>query len=154
MTERKMPIKTATIALNGDWLGWEFTARTNPPLKLFGDLASGEFDRIIASLAKVLISWNFVDEEGLPLGEPNEDTVGELPVDFAEKLLDPLEMKISAKIKPISPSGLILWDVSFPDDIIFTECEKSITKIKILLRNRINNLTLKKNLYKSLEYSF
>ena len=42
----------------------------------------------------------------------------------------------------------------FPDNIKFTECEKSISKIKNLLRNRINNITLKKNLYKSLECSF
>ena len=79
---------------------------------------------------------------------------GEWPVEFAEKLLNPFEKKISAKITPVSPSGLILWDISFPDNIKFTECEKSIFKIKTLLRNRIDKLVLKKNLYKALEYSF
>jgi len=79
---------------------------------------------------------------------------GEWPVEYAEKLLNPLEKKISAKIKPVSPSGLILWDISFPDNIKFTECEKSIFKIKFLLRERIDKLVLKKNLYKALECSF
>lgn len=79
---------------------------------------------------------------------------GEWPVEFAEKLFDPLEKKISVKIMPISPSGLVLWDVSYPDNIKFTECEKSLLKIKSLLRERIEKLILKKNIYKALEYSF
>ena len=83
MIERKMPIKTATISLNGDYEGWEFTARINPPLRIFGDLSSSEFDRITSALSEVLLSWNFVDEQGVSLGEPSEETVGELPVDLA-----------------------------------------------------------------------
>ncbi len=86
MTKRKMPIRTDTIVLNGEYEGWECVARVNPPLKVFGDLASGEFDRIIAGLADVIVSWNFVDEAGNPLEAPSEETVALLPVDLATTL--------------------------------------------------------------------
>ena len=81
--ERKQPVKTKPIALDGEYAGWECTVRTNPPLKAFGDVASGNFDRIITGLAAIIKAWNFVDEEGGLLPPPSTTTISELPLDLA-----------------------------------------------------------------------
>jgi len=82
MEIRKQPVKTTEIPLKDAYEGWKFTARTNPPIKAFGHIASGNFERIVTGLSKIIIKWNFVDEEGKPLSEPTEDTIGDCPLDL------------------------------------------------------------------------
>ena len=68
--------------MTGDWEGWEFTARVNPPIRVFGAIASGQFDNIIAGLADILVSWNFVDENGDAMPPPSKESVGGLTTDL------------------------------------------------------------------------
>lgn len=75
MSQRRMPVNTQEIALTGDWEGWKFTARINPPIGIFVDIASGEFARIAKGLSKVIVSWNFVDSEGVELPKPTEQVI-------------------------------------------------------------------------------
>lgn len=84
--QKPMPVKTATIELTGDYEGWEFEARMNPPLSIFGDLSSGEFERIAPALAKIVRSWNFIDESGVPLGNPSKDAINELPLELVTEM--------------------------------------------------------------------
>ena len=80
--KKKLPIRIKEIPLNGDWAGWNLVARVNPPLRIVGDILSGNIDRITEALAEVIKSWDFVDEEGEPLGEPSAATISELPIDL------------------------------------------------------------------------
>mgnify|MGYP001575319374 FL=1 len=88
---RRMPIRMATVDLNGDYDGWNFTARVG--LKMGEYTALMDFvDRGDASLrdnlnemkkilVRQLVSWNFVDEDGngLPADEVGIDA---LPLDL------------------------------------------------------------------------
>ena len=75
MSQRKMPVKTREIVLTDEWDGWKFTARTNPPLGVFFEITSGDLQRIVGGIATVLVSWNFVDEDGQPLPAPDYDVI-------------------------------------------------------------------------------
>ena len=79
---RKLPIKLSELKLTGEWEGWECTVRTNPPISVFADIASGDFDRIVKGVSKIIVKWNFVDENGEPFGPPTLETVNELPVEL------------------------------------------------------------------------
>ena len=80
---RKQPVKTATVKLSGDFEGWEFEARLNPPMSALADVSSGNFDRIIAGLSKIIRKWNFVDDDGQALPEPTPASIAELCSDAA-----------------------------------------------------------------------
>jgi len=94
-----MPVKTKDMALDGDYEGWNFTARTNPPIAAFGHIASGDFDRIVLGLSRIIRVWNFVDEEGEPLLPPSQETIGELPLD----LLTGIANKYVAELSTLPP---------------------------------------------------
>jgi hypothetical protein len=80
---RKMPVKARVIELDDEWLGWSFTARMNPPVRIFEDIISGEFARITDGLALIIIDWNFVDEEGVALPKPTRDIIAShVPTDL------------------------------------------------------------------------
>lgn len=110
---RKMPVRTKEIHLNGDWEGWTFTARTNPPMGIISDMSSGDIDLITGSIAKIIIDWNFVDEEGNALPVPKDvfDDNGEvlqtavgivrsIPVD----LLTVVSQSYSEEVAKLSPN--------------------------------------------------
>jgi len=72
---RKLPVKTKKIELKDEFDGWYFTARMNPPLGVFFDIASGDLQRIMKGITRILIDWNFVDEEGAALPKPTEEVM-------------------------------------------------------------------------------
>ena len=85
MTEtiRKLPVRTREIQLKEPWLGWSFTARMNPPVCVFEDIASGDFTRIVDGMALVITIWNWVDEEGEPLPQPTREIISRhIPIDL------------------------------------------------------------------------
>ena len=65
-------IRTVEIALDGDYDGWTATLRANPPMRILEELRSGETDRYRAGLAEVILEWNFVDDDGVPLPLPRD----------------------------------------------------------------------------------
>ena len=78
----KLPIKTKELALTGEWVDWKCTVRTNPPISIFGDISSGDFERIVRALSKIILDWNFVDENGEPLPKPDVATINEVPLEL------------------------------------------------------------------------
>lgn len=110
---RKMPVRTREIHLNDEWEGWSFTARVNPPMGIISDMSSGEIDLITESIAKIIVDWNFVDEDGNPLPIPKDiqdengsiiqkavDTVRLIPID----LLTVVSQAFSEEVAKLSPS--------------------------------------------------
>jgi hypothetical protein len=80
---RKMPVRTRPVQLKEQWAGWEFTARMNPPVCVFEDIASGDFARIVDGMTLVIVSWNWVNEVGEPLPEPSRAVIsGNVPIDL------------------------------------------------------------------------
>lgn len=84
--KRKLPVKTAQFDLNGDYEGWNFTARVNPPIGVLRLIVSGEIDKIVSALSQTILDWNFVDERGRALGKPSEETIDLLPVDMLTQM--------------------------------------------------------------------
>ncbi|MFA6016440.1 MAG: hypothetical protein WC742_15385 [Gallionellaceae bacterium] len=97
---RQEPVKTREMSLEGEYEGWEFSARTNPPISAFGDVASGDFDRIVTGLAKILRGWNFVDENGVELPPPDATVIRERPLD----LLTAIANKYVTELSTLSPN--------------------------------------------------
>ncbi len=81
---RRLIIKKREVAIKeGEFAGWSFTAVMNPPLRTIEDLTSPGISRMVDGLARILVPpWNFVDENGEPMGDPSPDTIRELPTDL------------------------------------------------------------------------
>ena len=97
---RMLPIRKATLELDGDYEGWSCTVRKNPPLRIFSDLQSGDFDRITEGLTLVILDWNFVDEAGKKMADPSLETVGLLPFDLAMQVAN----KFSEVVTSLPPA--------------------------------------------------
>jgi len=78
---KKLKAKYEAIKLSDDFEGWEFTARTNPPLRVVRDISSGDIDTIIPAMVSMIKEWNFIGENDAPL-EVSEDSLNELPIDL------------------------------------------------------------------------
>jgi len=94
---RKMPIKTATVDIGGEYAGWTATVRTNAPFSNFlalarlsdgtdGQAAMRALGQIYDLLPKLILAWNFVDEAGAPLPCDREG-FAQLPADLMVALI-------------------------------------------------------------------
>lgn len=61
--KRKVQPKFGPLTIDGD----EYTVRTNPPIKAYADLQSGELDRIIGAVSALVTEHPFVDDDDKPL---------------------------------------------------------------------------------------
>lgn len=104
---RKLPVKTKVIALSGDYEGWHFTARTNPPLGLILELQErGGVQELMTFLQAVVLDWDFVDESGEPLGPPSRETLKRLPSDLLLEMFSQYNKEVMAlSPKPAEPSS-------------------------------------------------
>lgn len=79
---QSLPVNFDEIELTGYYKGWTFKIRTNPPLRVLRDIASGDLTLLGEGLASIIESWNFVDENGVLMPEPSADAIMELPSDL------------------------------------------------------------------------
>ena len=56
--------RTIPISLDGDYAGWEATARADFPSRLLYDLSSNDEARMYGALNKIVIEHNFPDDSG------------------------------------------------------------------------------------------
>jgi hypothetical protein len=74
----RMPVKTRTVHLDGDYAGFSATIRTNAPFGLFltlSELQAGDdnlagvraFGELIRLLPQLVLAWDVCDEEGNPI---------------------------------------------------------------------------------------
>lgn len=96
----KMPVKVKEIELDGEWEGWRLTVRRNAPLDVvlrLQGLASdeGSLGGLIATLPDIIVRWNFVDEDGLPLPLTAEGC-RQLPLDLFRAVMEAFGEVIAA----------------------------------------------------------
>lgn len=63
----KEQIKTRRCELSGDFAGIWIDIRTNPPMRVYEDLISGDLARVYAALATMTRATNLTDEHDQPL---------------------------------------------------------------------------------------
>lgn len=89
------------MELNGLYEGWKFTFRKNPPIGILQLITSGQIGDVVQGLGELVIDWNFVDENGKDLGEPDAFGIAKLPVD----LLTQMAEEISKNIGQVDPKS-------------------------------------------------
>lgn len=92
--QRRMPVRTATVELAGDFEGWTATMRVNPKMRTLDDLRSGDDVRLRAAVASLVVDWNFVDEEGEPLPAARDGGIDECTDELLGELIDAYGRKI------------------------------------------------------------
>lgn len=96
MEERRMPVRTARIDLSGDFEGWYTNVRTNLTFETYEQLQSEDLTQVKKALGGILREpWNFVDEEGNPLGSPCADTVGKMTLDLIAEVMKHLNEQMT-----------------------------------------------------------
>lgn len=85
-TMRRMPIRTGKVVLVGSYEGWTAEMRVNPPLRVLQEMESGNMDRVKEAMASLIISWDFVDEEGEPLKPAGKGGIEQCPIDLLQDL--------------------------------------------------------------------
>lgn len=89
--KRRAPVRRHRIELDDDGFpGWWVEVRLNPPWGVMEDLYDTDDFRVVReSLARVILDWNFVDDEGDPLPPPSEDVTSlrEVPIDLITVVL-------------------------------------------------------------------
>jgi len=91
-----MPVRTARIDLGGEFEGWYANVRTNPTFETYEQLQSENLAQVKKALGGLLREpWNFVDEEGSPLGPPCADAVGKMPLELIAEILKHLNEQMT-----------------------------------------------------------
>jgi len=80
----KLPIKVATLVLDGDYEGWALRVRVNPPCVFFDEFVRDDatISERASLLASMTLEWNFVGEDGKLLGKPDSAKMQALPSDL------------------------------------------------------------------------
>lgn len=100
--KRVLPVRLREIEIGGEFPGWMFTARINPPLGVVERFQNVRTVEDLASLLPLIIhSWNFVDEVGEPLGDPTPETLRRLPID----LLTAIFSRYSEEVLSLTPKS-------------------------------------------------
>jgi hypothetical protein len=66
------PIRKVLLKLKEPYVGWEVECRSNPSLGQLRALATTDLETQIGVLSKIVSWWNWVDEDGKQLPQPNE----------------------------------------------------------------------------------
>lgn len=114
--KRKLPVKRVEVQLTGDYEGWHFAYRQNPPmgpyLERMAALQSMDqsdetsvvraMDGMYGVLDLMLIDWNFVDEEGEDMA-PTLESLRQLPMDLIQEMFS--QMKGAVTEAPLASSA-------------------------------------------------
>lgn len=70
MTQSKPDFRTVEIALSAPFEGWKATLRAEGvPARVFIELQSGSVERAMNALGRLIVSHNFLDENGTPISD-------------------------------------------------------------------------------------
>ena len=91
--ERKPIFRKKVVPLTGEWVGWSITALTKASMRTvqeFVTMREGEsvdLDKATALLERVIVDWDFEDENGVPLPKPSAEYMKELPLDLVAEIM-------------------------------------------------------------------
>lgn len=95
----ELPVKSATIHLDGEYAGVSLTLRTNPPIRIFDELSSGDLDRILVGLSAVTLASNLDDVD---LSTPNGWR--SMPTDVIQQAVEKFTNAIT-QVDPLTKSA-------------------------------------------------
>ena len=80
--------------------GWKAKIWVNPPLWQFERLQSGMIKEIYEAIHNLVVSWNFLDEEGNPLENNIETIRKKMPTDLLLRIIEVVSKEITVpKVK-------------------------------------------------------
>ena len=106
--------RTKIITLDGDFEGFQFTAKVSASMRTMSKIQTGNFDLIVVALKKVVEGWNFVDEDGNPLPQPHDTVFVDAETDeiIAVQDAESDNDKVKAVIKAAEEAGAEIEEVS------------------------------------------
>lgn len=84
----KKEIRTARLDLSDPFAGQHIVIRTNPRMRVFRGLASGNLEKMLDALALMSIESNLTDEDDQPIDVTTADGWSEVNQDALEYIAD------------------------------------------------------------------
>jgi hypothetical protein len=81
-------IRTARLELTDPFAGYYLVIRTNPPMRVFRDLGSGDVAKALAAFAAISLESNLTDENDKPVDVTTPEGWGELTSDVMVHVAD------------------------------------------------------------------
>jgi tRNA pseudouridine38-40 synthase len=78
----------------------------------------------------------------------------EWPLDTIDSLFGVHNPDFASKIEPVPPEGLILWNITYPKEMEFQNCSKSILRIQEQLDLWTEGLNQKQSMFREIRGSF
>ena len=99
----KEHIKTARLELTGDFTGMWVEIRSNPPMRIYEDLATGEITRVMQALATMARASNLTDENDKPIDLKTVDGWREVSQGFLGEVAT--QIKAAMELPKASSNG-------------------------------------------------
>jgi hypothetical protein len=87
---QKLPVHIQRVELSGEYAGFWLDVRTNPPMRVFEEFASGDISRVIGALAVMTRDSNLVDESDQPVDLTTVSGWKEMPADLLGEVAERL----------------------------------------------------------------
>jgi len=91
----KKDIRTAKLDLGDPFAGQHLVIRTNPRMRVFRDMQSGNLEKMLRAFASMSISGNLTDEDDQPIDVTNADGWAEIDEPglayLAEKIVEAMK---------------------------------------------------------------
>lgn len=107
---QKLPVRIQRVELAGDYAGFWLEMRTNPPMSVYEEFASGDIQRVICALAQMTRSSNLVDFSEQPVDLSTVIGWKAMPADLlsevAERLREHMANPKASSNGSMTPSSL------------------------------------------------
>ena len=102
MTHKEL-IKTKQLDLTGEFEGIWIQIRSNPPMRVYEDFASGEISRVMKALATMTRSSNLTNENDEPIDLKSVDGWREVSSDLIGEVA--MQIKLAMELPKASSNG-------------------------------------------------
>jgi hypothetical protein len=96
-------IKTKRLELTGEFEGMWVEIRSNPPMRVYEDFASGEIGRVMKALATMTRGSNLTDESDQPLDLKTVDGWREVSQEFIAEVAQ--QIKLAMELPKANSNG-------------------------------------------------
>lgn len=84
----KTEVRTARIELGDPFAGFYVVIRTNPPMRVFRGLASGNIEKTLAAYAAIALEGNLTDEHDQPVDVTTIEGWSEMTSEVLERVAE------------------------------------------------------------------